>query len=89
VLDEATRATMGRRSDWKGLLDAPLPAPRPDDAPPRGETPNGKAMNQESDHARPSRLLRRPPIPKRRPGAACRRPKKARGAGAARWSWWR
>ncbi|MET0981341.1 MAG: TolC family protein, partial [Telluria sp.] len=30
VLDEATRATMHRRSDWKGLLDAPLPAPVPE-----------------------------------------------------------
>lgn len=27
VLDDATRATMRRRSDWKGLLDVPLPAP--------------------------------------------------------------
>jgi NodT family efflux transporter outer membrane factor (OMF) lipoprotein len=27
VLDEATQETMGRRSDWKGLLAAPLPAP--------------------------------------------------------------
>lgn len=26
VLDEATRATMQRRSDWKGLLEAPLPS---------------------------------------------------------------
>ncbi|HSI53030.1 MAG: TolC family protein [Ramlibacter sp.] len=25
VLDDATRETMGRRSDWKGLLEAPLP----------------------------------------------------------------
>ena len=25
VLDEATRATMQRRSDWQGLLDPPLP----------------------------------------------------------------
>jgi outer membrane protein, multidrug efflux system len=27
VLDDATRETMGRRSDWKDLLAAPLPAP--------------------------------------------------------------
>lgn len=27
VLDDVTRATMSRRSDWKGLLVAPLPAP--------------------------------------------------------------
>ena len=27
VVDEATRAAMGERSDWKGLLDAPLPPP--------------------------------------------------------------
>jgi multidrug efflux system outer membrane protein len=30
VLDEASREAMGRRSDWKGLLTAPLPAPGPD-----------------------------------------------------------
>ena len=30
VLDQATRATMQRRSDWKGLLDAPLPALLPE-----------------------------------------------------------
>lgn len=34
VLDEATRATMQRRSDWKGLLDAPLPTPLPEAARP-------------------------------------------------------
>jgi multidrug efflux system outer membrane protein len=27
VLDDATRETMGRRSDWKDILAAPLPAP--------------------------------------------------------------
>lgn len=27
VLDDATQEAMGRRSDWKGLLAAPLPAP--------------------------------------------------------------
>jgi outer membrane protein, multidrug efflux system len=27
VLDDATRETMGQRSNWKGTLDAPLPAP--------------------------------------------------------------
>lgn len=32
VLDEATRAAMQRRSDWKGLLDAPLPTPVPEAA---------------------------------------------------------
>jgi multidrug efflux system outer membrane protein len=30
AVDEATRETMGRRSDWKGLLAAPLPAPGTD-----------------------------------------------------------
>ena len=30
VLDDATRETMGQRSNWKGLLDAPLPAPGAD-----------------------------------------------------------
>jgi multidrug efflux system outer membrane protein len=40
VLDEATRATMQRRSDWKGLLDAPLPgAPLPAPLPEAGHTP--------------------------------------------------
>ena len=28
VLDDATRDTMGERSDWKTLLEAPLPPPR-------------------------------------------------------------
>jgi hypothetical protein len=27
VLDQATRATMDRRSDWRGILAAPLPPP--------------------------------------------------------------
>jgi outer membrane protein TolC len=30
VVDDATRATMSRRSNWKGLLDAPLPPPGPE-----------------------------------------------------------
>ena len=34
VLDDATRETMGRRSDWKGILESPLPAPGVDDLPP-------------------------------------------------------
>jgi NodT family efflux transporter outer membrane factor (OMF) lipoprotein len=33
VLDDATRATMGRRSEWKNILNAPLPAAG-GDAPP-------------------------------------------------------
>jgi hypothetical protein len=33
VLDDATRETMGQRSDWKHLLEAPLPPPGTD-APP-------------------------------------------------------
>ena len=33
VLDDATRETMGQRSDWKGMLEAPLPAPDADDLP--------------------------------------------------------
>ena len=39
VLDDATRETMGQRSDWKGLLAAPLPPPGAD-APPN---PSGTA----------------------------------------------
>ena len=46
VLDDATRETMGRRSDWKGMLVAPLPAPGADA--PTNLFWNGKAMNQES-----------------------------------------
>ncbi len=34
VLDDATRETMGERSDWKDLLSAPLPAPGVDALPP-------------------------------------------------------
>lgn len=30
VVDDATRATMRRRSNWNGLLDAPLPPPGPE-----------------------------------------------------------
>lgn len=33
VLDDATRDTMGQRSDWKGVLAAPLPAPDADAQP--------------------------------------------------------
>jgi len=33
VLDDATQETMGRRSDWKGLLAAPLPPPGADALP--------------------------------------------------------
>jgi multidrug efflux system outer membrane protein len=39
VLDDGTRDTMNQRSDWKGLLSEPLPAPG-DDARP---TPSGSA----------------------------------------------
>lgn len=39
VLDDVTRETMGRRSDWKGMLTAPLPAPGADAQP----TPSGAA----------------------------------------------
>ena len=39
VLDDATRETMTRRSDWKGLLTAPLPPPGADLPPP----PSGAA----------------------------------------------
>ncbi|HSV57301.1 MAG TPA: TolC family protein [Variovorax sp.] len=38
VLDDATRETMGLRSDWKDLLAAPLPPPGADAPPP---TPQG------------------------------------------------
>jgi multidrug efflux system outer membrane protein len=34
VVDDATRETMGQRSDWKGILASPLPAPGADDLPP-------------------------------------------------------
>jgi len=39
VLDDATQETMTRRSDWKGMLAAPLPAPGADLPPP----PSGAA----------------------------------------------
>jgi outer membrane protein TolC len=41
MLDEATRYDMSRRSDWKGMLTAPLPAPGADAQaiPYRTETP--------------------------------------------------
>jgi len=39
VLDDVTRETMGQRSDWKGVLAAPLPAPDADDRP----NPSGTA----------------------------------------------
>ncbi len=42
VLDDATREAMGRRSDWKGMLTAPLPAPGADaqhTPPPKTERP--------------------------------------------------
>ena len=40
VLDDATRETMSQRSDWKGILAAPLPPAGADDVPP---TPAGAA----------------------------------------------
>ena len=40
VLDDATRDTMNRRSDWNGILEAPLPAPGAEDVQP---TPSGAA----------------------------------------------
>jgi NodT family efflux transporter outer membrane factor (OMF) lipoprotein len=39
VVDDATREAMGRRSDWKGILAVPLPAPGPD----ARQTPPGAA----------------------------------------------
>jgi len=33
VLDDVTRETMNQRSDWKGVLEAPLPAPGADALP--------------------------------------------------------
>ncbi len=40
VLDDETQETMGRRSDWKGLLAAPLPPPGADALPnPEGTRP--------------------------------------------------
>jgi len=39
VVDDATRETMIQRSDWKGVLSAPLPAPDADARP----TPSGAA----------------------------------------------
>ena len=38
VLDDATRETMNQRSDWKGILSAPLPAPDGDTPPNSSET---------------------------------------------------
>ena len=38
VLDDVTRETMRRRSDWKGMLAAPLPAPGTDAQPNRSGT---------------------------------------------------
>ena len=40
VLDDATQATMGERSDWKSLLQAPLPPPSAEfPPPPKSDTP--------------------------------------------------
>ena len=40
LVDESTRAAMSERSDWKGLLDAPLPPPETEFGPPQPtETP--------------------------------------------------
>ncbi|RZU02415.1 efflux transporter outer membrane subunit [Rivibacter subsaxonicus] len=39
VLDDATQATMGERSDWKSLLKAPLPPPSAEFAPPSTSQP--------------------------------------------------
>jgi hypothetical protein len=34
VVDDATQATMGERSDWKAILQAPLPPPATELLPP-------------------------------------------------------
>jgi NodT family efflux transporter outer membrane factor (OMF) lipoprotein len=39
AVDDATRATMERRSDWNGILAAPLPPPGADGAPASGKKP--------------------------------------------------
>ncbi len=44
VLDDATQATMGERSDWKSLLQAPLPPPSAEFLPPSHER---HAMSQD------------------------------------------
>ena len=75
VLDDVTRETMNQRSDWKGVLEAPLPMPDADALTKLFR--NGKTMSQES--TKPARLCRRccrgtppPPSPKPAPppGAA-------------------
>ena len=50
VVDESTRAAMSERSAWKGLLDAPLPPPRPNSAHP----------NRQKRHEQGNRRQRRP-----------------------------
>ena len=64
ILDDATRATMGERSDWKQLLDAPLPPlPKIPTVP-----ADGRAMNDEAD-ATPA-PPRRSPVPAAAPARA-------------------
>ncbi len=49
LVDDATRATMGERSDWREILAAPLPPP---DAGPQLITPTSKAMSEEPAQSR-------------------------------------
>ena len=53
VLDDATRDTMSQRSDWKGMLAAPLPAAGADDCHPRlPERPDHEPQNPTSPSRR-------------------------------------
>ena len=60
VLDDATQATMGERSDWKSLLQAPLPPPSAEFLP---STP--RATRHEPGPCRPARRSRAEPGPPR------------------------
>ena len=82
VLDDATQATMGERSNWKALLQAPLAAAlgRVPAVPPR-------ATRHEPGSGRPARRTHTEPGP--RPGTAARRPRphpRAAAPVSAPWS---
>ena len=69
MLDDATRETMGRRSDWKGLLAAPLPPPAADAAPLHG---NHEAKDQDHEPTQAKRSAARQTRPRRQPGKGAR-----------------
>ena len=87
VLDDATRETMSRRSDWKGLLTAPLPPPGADARPtlPERQDHEPRIRQAGRDHRRRRANVARRRRSRRQPAratAAAAKPGKGSALGA-------